>query len=88
MQNTLGKLYEIWHNDSKNIQEFITKIRDVKSAIKNLEITIDKAIKIQVLNSIDFLFAQFFEILNHNAREKEKLFLVENLAKSLKDKDF
>ena len=40
--NTLGKLHEIRHGDCKNIQEFMTKIRDVKSEIEDLEITMDE----------------------------------------------
>ncbi len=68
--NTLGKLNEIRHGDCKNIQEFMSKICDVKSEIEDLEITIDEAIKIQVLNSLDSSFAKFFSILSHEAREK------------------
>ena len=85
--NTLGKLHEIRHGDCKNIQEFMTKIRDVKSEIEDLEITIDEAITIQVLNSLDSSFAQFLGILSHEAREKEKLPTLESLAKSLEDEE-
>ena len=85
--NTLGKLHEIRHSDCKNIQEFMTKIRDVKSEIEDLEITIDEAITIQVLNSLDSSFAQFLGILSHEAREKEKLPTLESLAKSLEDEE-
>ena len=85
--NTLEKLHEIRHGDCKNIQEFITKIQDVKSEIKDLEITMDEAITIQVLNSLDSSFAQFLGILSHEAREKDKLPTFENLAKSLEDKE-
>lgn len=83
--NTLGKLHEIWHDDCKNIQGFITKIRDVKLEIEDLKITIDKAITIQVLNSLDSSFTQYLGILNHEAREIERLPTLKNLAKSLKD---
>ncbi len=65
--NTLGKLHEIRHGDCKNIQEFITKIWDVKSEIEDLEITMDKAITIEVLNSLDSSFTQFLGILSHEA---------------------
>lgn len=37
----------------------MTKIRDVKSEIEDLDITMDEAITIQVLNSFDSFFAQF-----------------------------
>ena len=65
----------------------MTKIQDVKSEIEDLEITIDEAITIQVLNSLDSSFAQFLGILGHKAREKEKLPILESLAKSLEDKE-
>ncbi len=61
----------------------MTKIRDVKSEIEDLEITIDEAITIQVLNFLDSSFAQLLGILSHEAREKEKLPTFESLAKSL-----
>lgn len=85
--NTLGKLHEIWHSNRKNIQEFITKIRDVKSKIEDLKITMDKAITIQVFNSLDSFFAQVLDIPSHKAREKNKLPALENLAKSLEDEE-
>ena len=34
----------------------MTKIRNVKSGIEDLEITIDEAITIQILNSLDSFF--------------------------------
>ena len=65
----------------------MTKIRDVKSEIEDLEITMDDAITIQVLKSLDSSFTQFLGILSHEAREKDKLPTLENLAKSLEDKE-
>ena len=65
----------------------MTKIRDVKSEIKDLEITIDEAITIQDLNSLNSFFMQFLYILSHEAREKEKLPILESLAKSLEDEE-
>ena len=55
-------------------------IRDVKSKIEDLEIIIDEAITIQVLNSLDSAFAQFFGILSYEARDKEKLSTLKNLT--------
>ena len=66
----------------------MTKIWDVKLEIEDLEITIDKAITIQVLNSLNSFFAQLLGILSHEAREKDKLSTLKNLAKSLEDKKF
>ena len=40
----LEKLYKICYSNYKNIQEFRIKIRDIKLEIKNLEITINRAI--------------------------------------------
>ncbi len=65
----------------------MTKIRDLKFEIEDLEITMDEAITIQVLNCLDYPFPQFFGILSHEAREKEQLHKLENLAKSLEDEE-
>lgn len=81
-------MHKIQHGDCKNIQVFITKIRDIRSEIEDLEITIDEAITVQILNSLDLFFIQFFAILSHKAREKAKLFTFENLVKSLDNKEF
>lgn len=64
----------------------MTKIRDVKSKIEDLEIIIDEVISIQVLNFFDLSFVQFLNILSYKAREKEKLPTLENLAKLLENK--
>ncbi len=65
----------------------MTKIQDVKSEIEDVKITMDEAITIQVLNSLDSSFTQFLGILSHEAREKDKLLTLENLAKSLEDEE-
>lgn len=49
----------------------MTKICDVKSKIEHLEITINKAITISILNSLDSFFAWFLCILSHKARKKK-----------------
>ncbi len=46
----------------------MTKIRDVKFEIEDLEITMDEAITIQVLNSLNSSFTQFLGILSYKAR--------------------
>lgn len=84
--NTLGKLYKIHHEDCKNIPEFMTKTCNIKSAIKDLQITIDEAITIQVLNSLNSFFTQFLGILCYKAKKKAVLLILENLAKCLEDK--
>ncbi len=59
----------------------------MKSEIEDFEIIMDEAITIEVLNSLDFFFAQFLGILSRKAREKEKLLILEGLAKSLEDQE-
>ncbi len=63
----------------------MNKICEVKSEIEDLKITMDEIITIQVPNSFDSFFAQFLDILSHEAREKKKLPKLETLAKSLED---
>ncbi len=40
----------------------MTKIRDVRFEIEDLEITIDEVIKIHILDSLNSFFAQFLGI--------------------------
>ncbi len=61
----------------------MTQICDVRSEIENLEITMNEAVTIQVLNSFNSSFAQFLGILSHEAGETEQLPTLESLAKSL-----
>lgn len=65
----------------------MTKSRDVKCEIKDLEITMDKVIQIQVFNSLDSAFVKFLGILSHQAEDKEQLLKLKNLAKSLTKKE-
>ena len=58
----------------------------MKSEIEDLKIIMDEAIIIQVLNSLDFSFAQFLGILSYDAREKEQLLTLKSLAKFFEDK--
>ena len=65
----------------------MTKIREHKSEIKDLEVIMDKGITIQIQNSLDSSFTKFLGILSHEARDKDKFITLENLAKSLEDKE-
>lgn len=65
----------------------MTKIRDIKSEIENLNITIDKAITIWDLNSLNLFFVQFVCILSYKTKEKEKLFTLKSITKLLKNKE-
>ena len=51
----------------------------MKSKIKNIKITIDKAITILVLNFVNFYFVKFCAILTPKIRENERLFLIKVL---------
>ena len=61
----------------------MTQICDLRSEIENLEITMNEAVTIQVLNSLNSSFAHFLGILSHEAGETKKLPTLESLAKSL-----
>lgn len=64
----------------------MTKMQDIKLKIQDLKITMDEAITIQVLNFLAFFFIQFLDTLSYKARKKDKLLILENLAKFLKVK--
>ena len=57
--STLGKLHSIHERDYKNVAEFISKIRDVASEITDLNITMDEAIIIHTLNSLEAHFKPY-----------------------------
>lgn len=46
----------------------------------------DKAITIQLFNSLNTFFVKFLYILNYETRKKEKFSMFESLAKSLGNK--
>ncbi len=77
----LGKLHRIQNKNCEIIQEFMNKIPDVKSEIEDMKITMYEAIKIRVLNSVEFFFARFFGILSHKTREKWKLLTFKSFVK-------
>lgn len=62
------------------------KICDLKTEIEELDITMNKVITILVFNFFHLFFVQFFGILSHEAREKEKLATLESFAKFLENK--
>lgn len=70
----------------KILKNFISKIHNIKSEIKDLGITMNEAITIQVFNFLDSFFAQFLGILSHEARKKDKLTILKSSAKLVKDK--
>ena len=82
--NTLGKLHSIHQRDCA---EFISKIRDIKLEINDLKITMDEAITIHTLNSLDTQFKSYLAILNHESREKAELPTLEVSAKALEDEE-
>ncbi len=59
----------------------------MKSEIEDLGITIDEGITVEVFNSLDLTFTQFFGISSHETRNKTKLPTLESLIKSLEDKE-
>ena len=85
--NNFGKLYKIWYRNYENILEFITNIQDIKSKIKNIEITIYKTIIIWVLNYFNSFSTQFLSFLTYKTNEIEKLPKFESLAKFMKNKN-
>ncbi len=80
---TLGKLHAIQHSDCKNITNYMSQIKDARSEIEDLKITMDNAVIIHALNNLDFQFRPYLTILNHEARQKAQLPTLSELTKSL-----
>ena len=85
--STLGKLHSIHQRDCKNVAEFISKIRDITSEISDLNITMDEAIIIHTLNSLDDHFKYYLAILSHDARENDKIPTLDTLSNALEDEE-
>ncbi len=62
-------------------------IHHVKSEIEEQKITIDETITIQVMNSLDYFFAQFVVVLSHKAKKNEKLLKLQILPISVEDEE-
>lgn len=60
----------------------------MKSKIKDLKISINKATTIHILNLFHLYFAKYLDTLSYKARKKEKFSILESLAKLLENKDF
>lgn len=85
--STLGKLHSIHQRDCKDVAEFISNIRDITFEITDLNITMDEAIIIYTLNSLDDHFKPYLAILSHDAREKDKIPTLDTLSKALEDEE-
>lgn len=65
----------------------MSQIKDARSEIEDLKITIDNAVVIHALNNLDSQFCPYFTIFNHEARQKAQLPTLSELTKSLEDKE-
>ena len=54
--STLDKLYGIQHSEYKNVTEYMSCIKDTSAKIKDLKISISKAVVIHTFNNLDSLF--------------------------------
>ena len=63
------------------------QIKNAQSKINDLKILMDNAIVIYALNNLDSQFCLYLTILNHEARQKEKLPMLSELTKNLEDEE-
>ena len=63
----------------------MSRIKDASAGIKDLKISISKAVVIHALNNLDSHLQPYLAILSHDAQEKEKLPTLSELTKTLKD---
>ncbi len=82
----LGKLHAIHHSECKNITDYMSQIKDARSEIEDLKISMDDAV-IHALNNLDSKFRPYLTILNHQARQKAQLPTLSELTKSLEDEE-
>ena len=82
----MDKFHRIWYSKYKNVTKYISYIKDVFAKIKDLKISISKAVVIYSLNDLNLHFWSYFVILYYNGWEKEKLPILGKFTKTLKDK--
>ncbi len=85
--NALDKLHAIYHFGCQNINDYISQIKDARSKIEDLKISMDDAIVIHTVNNLDSQFWPYLTILNHETRQKAQLPKLSELTKSLEYKE-
>ncbi len=65
----------------------MSQIKDVRSKIEDLKISMDNVIVIHALNNLDSTFRLYLMIMNHEARQKAQLPTLSELTKSLEDEE-
>lgn len=65
----------------------MSKIKDVRSKIEDLKISMDDADVIYALNNLNSQFRPYFTILNHEAQQKAQIPTLSRLTKSFKDEE-
>ncbi len=65
----------------------MSRIKDASAEIDDLKISISEASVIHALNNFDSHFWPYLAILSHDAREKEKLWTLSELTKTLEDEE-
>ena len=85
---TFNRLEEINYEKCKSVEEYGSLVRDIKTEITDISITVDQIIVLKLLNGMGASFSTYLTILNEQARREDKFPGLDNLLKNLKDEEF
>ncbi len=85
--SALDKLHGIRHSERKNVNEYMSRIKNASAKIDDLKISISKAVVIHAFNNLDSHFRPNLAILSHDTQEIGKLPTLSELTKTLEDKE-
>ena len=78
-----NRLEDIHLDTCKNAEEFASKARNIKAEINDLNININDAITLKVLNFLGTSYSQFLVVVNNDARQESKLYNIDSFLKNL-----
>ena len=84
---TFNRLEEIEYEKCKSIEEYGSLVRDIKSEIMDISLSVEQIIVLKLLNGLGTSFSTYLTILNEQARREEKFPALDELLKNLEDEE-
>ena len=84
---TFNRLEEIDYEKCKSIEEYRSFIRNIKTEITDISLTVKQIVTLKLFNRLGTSFSTYFTIFNKQARREDKFPGVDDLLKNLKDKE-
>lgn len=84
---SFNKFEELSFQICKNVQKFESKLQEIKTELKNLEVIIEDAITLKALNFLEIFFSQYLVMINDNARQESELSNLDIFLKNLENEE-